>query len=86
MTKFHARQGLNRVHQFRFLKDHSGACRCGWAVAKIAMTALRAQRLAKVYGKDRLGPVPPAQCPRPRPRRSGCAIRRGAVSVVGPPL
>lgn len=56
MTKLRARQGVNRVHQFQFLKGHIGACRCGWAVSKIAMTALRAQRLAAVYGQDRFGP------------------------------
>ncbi len=56
MTKLRARQGMNRVHQFQFLKGHIGACRCGWAVAKVPMTALRAQRLAAVHGKDRFGP------------------------------
>ncbi len=32
-------------------------CTCGgWAISKIPMTPARAQRLARRYGKERLGP------------------------------
>lgn len=45
------------AHRFHFSKNGVATCSCGrWTLAKIHMTATRAQRLARKYGKERFGP------------------------------
>lgn len=53
----HAPGGTDVVHQFQFSTEGVARCACGsWAISKIPMTPARAQRVARRYGKERLGP------------------------------